>query len=105
MATPDPSAVAEKLAIKVVGGQTIKSTFPLSAAAPAMIFTSSPREAARPFIFQLPATSGMMLPAIENPFAGAVIRYSFSRPPLSGFFGFYTILLAYLEIDRKSTRL
>jgi hypothetical protein len=39
-----------------------------------------------------------MLPAIENPFAGAVIRYSFSRPPLSGFFGFYTILLGYLEI-------
>jgi hypothetical protein len=39
-----------------------------------------------------------MLPAIENPLAGAVTRYSFSRPPFSGFFRFYTILLGYLEI-------
>src|SRR5262245_50487551 len=67
MATPDPAAVAEKLAIKVAGGHTIKSVFPLSSLAPAMIFTSSPHEAMRPFIFQLPATSGTMLAAIENP--------------------------------------
>src|SRR5262245_63174962 len=69
MATLDPSAAAEKLAINVAGGQTIKSAFPLSALAPAMILASSPREATRPFIFQLPATSGMMLAAIENPLA------------------------------------
>ena len=49
-----------ELGIKVAGGHTIKSAWPASAPAPWTILASSPTEAASPFIFQLPATKGVM---------------------------------------------
>src|SRR5262245_1709111 len=66
MATPEPCAATAKLAINVAGGQTIRSALPASAPAPAMILASSPIEPERPFIFQLPATSGIILAAIKK---------------------------------------
>src|SRR5664279_4751642 len=58
MVTAEPRAALTKFAIRVAGGHTIKSAVPASAAAPLMILDSSAVEAASPFIFQLPATSG-----------------------------------------------
>src|SRR5512136_934829 len=70
MATSEPRAAAAKLAINVAGGQIIRLALPATAPAPAMILVSSPREAASPFIFQLPATSGIILAAaIEKSFS------------------------------------
>jgi hypothetical protein len=63
MVTPEPRTANTKLTIKVAGGQTIRSVLPASAPAPATILTSSPCEAASPFIFQFPATSGIILAA------------------------------------------
>jgi hypothetical protein len=74
MITVEPRAAAAKAAIKVAGGQTISSALPASAFAPAMILVSSPPEAASPFIFQLPATSGVT--------SAAAIEKS---PPASGY--------------------
>ena len=49
--------------------------------APEMILASSLREAASPFIFQLPATSGIILAAaIQTPFPRAVIRPAWAMP-------------------------
>ena len=70
MATAEPRAAAAKRASKVAGGHTIRSALPAMAAAPATILSSSATEAASPFIFQLPATSGRRLaPAMLNSFS------------------------------------
>ena len=61
--TGPPRAISANRATSVAGGQTISSALPASAAAPATIFSSSATEAASPFIFQLPATSGRTAPS------------------------------------------
>src|SRR6476660_224260 len=71
--TPEPCADAANARIKVAGGHTINSALPFSSAAPDRILANSVGEAANPFIFQLPATSGIELPAaMENPLTRAV---------------------------------
>src|SRR5215475_8406798 len=73
MITPEPCAETANSRIKVAGGHTINSALPLSSAAPDRILANSVREAANPFIFQLPATSGIKPPAaMENPLTRAV---------------------------------
>src|SRR5262245_9737741 len=66
--TDEPRAEAANSRIKVAGGHTINSALLFSSAAPDRILANSARDAANPFIFQLPATSGIKLSAaIENP--------------------------------------
>ena len=55
-----PFALPAKAATSVAGGQTRRSALAATEAAPASIASNSPREALRPFIFQLPAISGRM---------------------------------------------
>src|SRR5215467_11442898 len=75
--TDEPCAEAANSRIKVARGHTINSALPLSSAAPDRILANSARDAANPFIFQLPATSGIELPAaIEIPLR---VRYQ-TRP-------------------------
>src|SRR5438105_3850320 len=66
MVTAELRTAATKVVIKVAGGQIMRSALPVSRAAPAMILASSASEEASPFIFQFPATSGIILPAIEK---------------------------------------
>src|SRR6476469_420293 len=71
--TDERCAEAANSRIRVAGGHTINSALPRSSAAPDRILANSARDAANPFIFQLPATSGIELPAaIENPLTRAV---------------------------------
>src|SRR3954451_12672917 len=59
MAMPDPSAWSAIDAIKVAGGQIARSTLlRKEATKPSWISVRTEAEALRPFIFQLPATSG-----------------------------------------------
>src|SRR5258705_12570137 len=68
MAKAEPRALSAKALSSVAGGQPIRSALPVTAPAPAMIFSSSPAERESPFIFQLPATSGRRCDAaIFNP--------------------------------------
>ena len=55
--TAEPATAAANSAMRVAGGHSIRSTAP-SSFAPWMIRLSSAAEERRPFIFQLPATSG-----------------------------------------------
>src|ERR1700761_6941584 len=55
-----PLARSAKAATSVTGGQTNRSTLPVTAEAPASIASNSPDEALRPFIFQFPAIKGRM---------------------------------------------
>jgi hypothetical protein len=63
IATGEPRAARANSAIRVAGGHTIRSALLANAGAAAMILESSAAEAASPFIFQLPATSGRSLAA------------------------------------------
>src|SRR5689334_25390575 len=63
MTTLEFLAAAAKAATSVAGGHIINSALPAKAPAPAMILASSACEAASPFIFQFPATSGVILAA------------------------------------------
>src|ERR1700722_12964540 len=54
----DPRAFSANVAISVAGGQTSRSALAATCDAPASMASNSAREALRPFIFQLPATSG-----------------------------------------------
>ncbi len=66
--TGEPFAASASAATSVAGGQTITSALAASAAAPATILPNSAADAASPFIFQLPATSGRRaVPAIAKP--------------------------------------
>src|SRR5882757_6630224 len=65
-ANPEPVALPAKPAISVAGGQTSRSAFPASAAAPASMVSNSAKEAFRPFIFQLPAISGRMASVMSD---------------------------------------
>src|SRR5215813_6861056 len=77
----EPRAAAAKAGIKVAGGQTTRSALPANDLAPAMILLNSAAEAASPFIFQLPATSGMILSAaIKKTLLHAVISSALAMP-------------------------
>src|SRR5689334_13971404 len=68
MSTGEPCAAPANAATKVAGGQTIRSALPTKSLEPAMIRASSVPDAASPFIFQFPATSGTILAiAINHP--------------------------------------
>jgi hypothetical protein len=59
----------------------MSSALPAKSLAPEMILASSASEAASPFIFQLPATSGIILAAaIGCPLLRAVIRPALAKP-------------------------
>src|ERR1700704_1118582 len=62
-----PAARAAQAAINVAGGQTMRSTLGASRGAAAVMRSSSARGVVRPFIFQLPATSGRRAVAIILP--------------------------------------
>jgi hypothetical protein len=82
MTTLEFFAAAAKAATSVAGGHIINSALPAKAPAPAMILASSPCEAASPFIFQFPATSGIILAAaIEKSLSvcGYQTRYGKAR--------------------------
>ncbi len=57
----EPPALSAKAAISVAGGQTSRSALSATSEAPASMASNSPREALRPFIFQLPAINGRMI--------------------------------------------
>src|ERR1700730_8385345 len=59
-------ARSAKAAIRVAGGQTSRSALPATSGAPVSMASNSPKEAFRPFIFQLPAISGRMVSVISG---------------------------------------
>src|SRR5260370_1101964 len=61
MATREPSAVAANAAIRIAGGQIIRSTSARTRPHPRRMPSSCTTEALRPCIFQLPAISGRRL--------------------------------------------
>src|ERR1700722_2763821 len=85
MPTRVPWARAAKLAIRVNGGHTSRSTVAGSAAAPTIILSNCTAEATSPFIFQLPATSGRHAIIM----ASFVRQTAVSRPVASGKETFY----------------
>src|SRR5262249_11968884 len=81
MSTVEPRAAPANAAIKVAGGQTMSSALPPKSPEPEMILASSASDAASPFIFQLPVTSGIILAAaIQSPFPACGIRPALAKP-------------------------
>src|SRR5215475_3386321 len=84
MRTREPRASAEKFATRVAGGQTTRSIRRGSLTASWVMRSNSVLDLRRPFIFQLPATSGrrsvfaMVLPLLARARARAAAR----RQPL-----------------------
>jgi hypothetical protein len=78
MSTGEPRAAPANAATKVAGGQTMSSVLPAKSLEPEMILASSASDAASPFIFQLPATSGIILAAaieLPSPACGYQTRF------------------------------